>query len=98
MAGVGSDTTLRLVQVVIREIVFSDDPQLEAEVMALGAGILLNDDMTQTKIAQKHGLGRAAISKRVTSFADELKLPPSIFMKSEAARKNYAMTNQPRTA
>lgn len=96
--GMGGSATLRVIQVVIRQIVYSADPQLEAEVMALGAGVLLDDEQTQMRIAEKHGLGRAAVSKRVLSFCDAHGLPPSQFMKSVKARENYALTNQPRTA
>ena len=94
----GSDATLRVIQVMIRQIVYSDDPQLEAEVIALGAGVILADDATQRKIGEKHGLTRAAVSKRVLAFCDAHGLPPSIYMKPKNAREVYALTNQPRSA
>ena len=94
----GGDATLRVIQVMIRQIVYADDPQLEAEVIALGAGVILADDSTQRKIGEKHGLTRAAVSKRVLAFCDANGLPPSIYMKPAAARGVYALTNQPRSA
>lgn len=93
---VGRNSTLRCISWLLRDIVHSSNPRLEAEIMALGAGVLVNDDKTMTRVAKKWGLTRAAISKRVVTFCDEWSLPPSSFMKSEAARENYALTNQPK--
>src|SRR5687767_3618639 len=44
----GGNATLRIAQAIIREVVFSDDPRLEAVVMALGAGIILADGDNMT--------------------------------------------------
>lgn len=94
----GGNASLRVAQVILREIVYSQDPRLDAEIMSLGAGILLEDDQSVTKVALRHGRTKQAISKRVVAFCDANGLPPSIFMKSLKARKNYALSNQPRTA
>ena len=88
----GGNETLRVIQVVIRSIVYADDPQLEAEVMALGAGVILADGVTQTKLAAKHGLTRAAMSKRVVQFCEAHGLPASAYMKPNAARASYEMS------
>jgi hypothetical protein len=48
-------------------------------------------------IGNRHGITKQAVSKRVVAFADENKLPPSVYMRSEKDRKTYAMTNQPRS-
>lgn len=92
----GSNATLRIAQVMIREIVFSKDPRMEAEIMALGAGVILGDDNTMTSIASKYGVTKQALSKRVVAYCEENKLPPSPFMRSEKDRRTYALTNQPR--
>lgn len=94
----GGDAALRISQVILREIVFSKDPQLQAEVMAVGAGIILEDDVTITRLAAKHGITKQAFSKRVVSFCEEMGLPPSQYMRAEKDRATYALTNQPRTA
>jgi hypothetical protein len=94
----GGNATLRIAQVIIREIAYSQNPRLEAEIMALGAGIILSDNATMTKIALKWGITKQALSKRVVAYCDENKLPPSAFMRSEKDRRTYAMTNQPRSA
>jgi hypothetical protein len=93
---VGSNSTLRIAQVILREIASSSDPQLEAEIMALGAGLILNHGDNVTRIAKKHGLTKQAISKRVIKFCDDNDLPPSIFMRTKKDRETYAKTNRPR--
>lgn len=92
----GNTATLHVAQSIIREIVFAEDPRLEAEVMALGAGIILRDGDTMRRIAAKYGVTVAAISKRVVAFCDENQLPPSIYMRSAKDRKTYSLTNRPR--
>jgi hypothetical protein len=94
----GSNATLRIAQAIIREIVFAKDPRLEAEVMALGAGVILADGDNMTRLAAKHGMTKQALSKRVVRYVEENKLPPSLYMRSEKDRRTYALTNQPRTA
>lgn len=94
----GVSSTRRALQLLIREIAFGANPQLEAEVIALAVGVILEEGGTQTRIAKKHGVTKAAISKRVLAFVDRTGLPPSEFMKSAKARSTYALTNQPRTA
>jgi hypothetical protein len=87
---------LRIAHVVLREIIISADPQLEAEIMALGVGLVMEGE-TMGTIGNRHGITKQAVSKRVVAFADENKLPPSVYMRSEKDRKTYAMTNQPRS-
>ncbi len=93
----GGQASLAIAQFILRQIAHSEDPLLETEVMALGAGIILADDQGVRRIASKHGLTPAAISKRVIKFTESSGLPPSPFMKSLSARASYALSNQPRT-
>jgi hypothetical protein len=92
----GGNAALRIAHVVLREIIISADPQLEAEIMALGVGLVMEGE-TMGTIGNRHGITKQAVSKRVVAFADENKLPPSVYMRSEKDRKTYAMTNQPRS-
>jgi hypothetical protein len=92
----GGNAALRIAHVVLREIIISADPQLEAEIMALGVGLVMQGE-TMGTIGNRHGITKQAVSKRVVAFADENKLPPSVYMRSEKDRKTYAMTNQPRS-
>lgn len=93
-----NNAALRISQVILREIAFARNPQLEAEVMALGLGIILDDKDTMSAIARKHGLTKQALSQRVIKFCDTNKLPPSQYMLSKKNRATYALTNQPRIA
>lgn len=93
----GGNATLRIAQAIIREVVFAEDPRLEAVVMALGAGILLADGDNMTRLAAKHGMTKQALSKRVVRYVEENGLPPSVYMRSEKDRETYAETNQPRS-
>lgn len=90
------EAALRVSQVILRQIAFSTNPQLEAEIMAMGCGVILSDDATMTKMGQRWGLTRAAISKRVVNFVEENGLPPSIYMRKEADRATYSLCNRPR--
>lgn len=98
LSKLGGNATLRIAQVILREIAYSSNPQLEAEIMALGTGIILSDDASMTQIAARHGITKQALSKRIVAFCEDNGLPPSIYMKSEAARKTYSLTNKPRAA
>jgi hypothetical protein len=68
--------------------------QLEAEIVALAIGLPGMGSLQD--IARKYGLGRAAISKRVTRLAELMELPPSIYMRGEKSRKSYKRSNAKR--
>lgn len=93
----GNDTALKVAQTIICEIAFSSDPQLDAEIMALGTGYILNQGDNVTRIAMKHGLTKQAVSKRVIRFCDDNRLPPSVYMRSLKDRETYRLTNQPKS-
>ena len=91
-------STMRAIQFILRRVISAPKNQtrLEAEIMAIGSGLLVNDEKTVTRIAEKYGVSRQAISKRAVAFCDEFGLRPSSFMRSESDRETYALTNQPR--
>ena len=91
------DTSMRIIQVLIRQIAHSENPMLEAEIMALGSGVILADKTGCRRIATKWGMTPAAVSKRVIAFADAYRLPPSQYMRSLKDRQTYSETNRPRT-
>lgn len=92
------EATLRVIQVILRQIAYAPNPQLEAEIMALGCGVILFDEQGCRHFARKHGLTPAAVSKRVIEFAEANALPPSQYMRSLQDRRTYALTNRPRIA
>ena len=56
--------------------------------IALGLQRLQRRD-SMTRIAKRHGITRAAVSKRCVDITERLNLPPSRAMRSEKARKIY---------
>ena len=74
----------------------SKNPRLEAECISLAFGYGAAKGISQTAIAARYGLTRAAVSKRVREIKDAFELPVSEFMKSDRARAVYALTNRAR--
>ena len=79
---------------VIAEIICHDNARLTAECAALVSGLsYLGSSMTE--IAQRHGVTRAAVSKRCVQLSKILGIRPSRAMRSLTARKSYrAARNQ----
>lgn len=71
------------------ELAYTKRARLSLEVLALVSGICY-EGMSETEIAARHGVSRAAVSKRCVEFAKKLNLPPSRAMKSEASRDVYS--------
>ena len=71
----------------------TDNPRLASYVLAFTAGLFAPMGMSETKIAEKLGITRAAFSKRVKNLQALLALPPSRGMKSAKASQVYKVTN-----
>lgn len=70
--------------------------RLEAQVIGLAVGFPGLGSMRE--VGRAHGLGRAAISRRVLALVDKLGLPPSHYMKAAASRDVYRRTNRRKRA
>lgn len=74
---------------ILRKVIAVIDLSQNAEVRLHGTCIKLALGMpglpTMTALAEQHSLTRAAISARVKTIQRNLRLPPSIYMKSDAA-------------
>jgi len=74
---------------ILRKVIAVIDLSTHAEVRLHGTCIKLAlgipDQPTMTALANQHNLTRAAISARVKTIQRNLKLPPSLYMKSDAA-------------
>jgi len=88
--------SMMMINWILARIIDSRDPRLEADIMAIGSGLLLRQGKSMTYVAEKYGVTRADISKRVIEFCDEMGLPPSHSMRSVADRETYALTNKGR--
>jgi hypothetical protein len=73
---------------VVGEILCHDNARLTTECIALVSGLAYTGS-SMTEIAQRHGISRAAVSKRCVELTELLDLPPSRAMRSLTARKRY---------
>jgi hypothetical protein len=73
---------------VLGEILCHDNARLTAECIALVSGLSYTGS-SMTEIAERHGITRAAVSKRCVELTELLNLRPSRAMRSLTARKSY---------
>ena len=73
---------------VVAEILCHANARLTAECIALVSGLAYTGS-SMTEIAKRHGISRAAVSKRCVELTELLDLPPSRAMRSLTARKRY---------
>jgi hypothetical protein len=73
---------------VVAEILCHDNARLTTECIALVSGLAYTGS-SMTEIAKRHGISRAAVSKRCVELTELLGLPPSRAMRSLTARKRY---------
>ena len=72
----------------IGELLADPNPRLSIECLSLVSGVCYTGD-SMTEIAKRHGVGRAAVSKRCVAWADMLGLEPARAMKRADAREVY---------
>ena len=73
---------------IIAEILESKNARLTTECLALVTGVGFLGD-SETDIARRFKVTRAAVSKRCVELCEKLGLPPARAMKSEKARESY---------
>jgi hypothetical protein len=73
---------------VVAEILCHNNARLTTECIALVSGLSYTGS-SMTEIAKRHGVTRAAVSKRCVELTELLDLPPSRAMRSLTARKRY---------
>lgn len=85
------ETVWDAVRRLVAEVLSQSDRSLAVECLALSSGMsYLGDSMVE--VARRHGVTRAAVSKRCVDLTDKLGLPPSRAMRSRAARESYRQT------
>ncbi|MCC6352308.1 MAG: hypothetical protein IT577_00400 [Verrucomicrobiae bacterium] len=85
------ETVWDAVRRLVGEVLSQPDRSLAVECLALSSGMsYLGDSMAE--VARRHGVTRAAVSKRCVDLTDKLGLPPSRAMRSRAARESYRQT------
>lgn len=88
-AGEAEERLMDLLRRLMAEVVSQKNPKLTVECLAIACGLNLVDGDSMQEVARRHGISRAAVSKRVVDIAEKLNLPPSRAMRSKAARTTY---------
>jgi hypothetical protein len=86
-----ADRTHRLLRRLIGELIAHNNTQLTLDCFALATGIAYQGE-SMIKIAQRHGVTRAAISKRCVALTRTFNLQPSGAMRSLKARLKYRVS------
>jgi hypothetical protein len=71
------------------EVLTQKNVRLTLECLAVACGLSTLEGESMSSIAKRHGLTRAAVSKRCVDITEKLNLPPSRSMRSTAARTAY---------
>ena len=88
MAGGDGEAAWDALRRVIGELICEDNARLSLECLALVTGVAF-DGSSMSTIAKRHGLSRAAVSKRCVALTDQLHLGRSRAMRSLTARTTY---------
>jgi DNA-binding phage protein len=73
----------------VADLLSEGNTRLTLECLAVALGLSAYNGETMTDIAKRHGITRAAVSKRCVDITERLNLPPSRAMRSEKARRIY---------
>jgi hypothetical protein len=73
----------------VADLIAEGNTRLTVECLAVALGLSSYNGESMTAIAKRHGVTRAAVSKRCVDITLQLNLPPSRAMRSEKARKTY---------
>ena len=84
-----AESTHSAIRRVVAEILCHQNARLTTECIALVSGLAYCGS-SMSDIAKRHGISRAAVSKRCVELTELLDLPPSRAMRSLTARKRYS--------
>lgn len=73
----------------VADLILEGNTRLTVECLAVALGLSAYNGESMTSIAKRHGVTRAAVSKRCVDITRQLNLPPSRAMRSEKARNIY---------
>ncbi len=73
----------------VADLMADANTRLTVECLAVSLGLSAYNGESMTDIANRHGITRAAVSKRCVDITERLNLPPSRAMRSTRARKIY---------
>ena len=84
-----SRDVIEVLRIFVADLVAAGNTRLTVECLAVALGLSAYNGESMTVIAKRHGVTRAAVSKRCVDITTQLDLPPSRAMRSEKARKTY---------
>ena len=73
----------------VADLISEGNTRLTVECLAVALGLSAYNGESMTAIAKRHGVTRAAVSKRCVDITRQLNLPPSRAMRTEKARNTY---------
>lgn len=82
--------TEEVLRVLVADLLAEGNTRLTIECLAVAIGLSAYDGRSMTEIAHRHGVTRAAVSKRCVDITERLSLEPSRAMRSKEARKKYS--------
>jgi hypothetical protein len=88
-AGTITDDAIEVLRHFVADLISEGNTRLTVECLAVALGLSAYNGESMTSIAHRHGVSRAAVSKRCVDITTQLNLPPSRAMRSEKARKIY---------
>ena len=88
------DDVLDILRKVIAVLDLSPHPEVRLHGTCIKIALGMPGLPTMTALAEQHDLTRAAISLRVKTIQRNLRLPPSLYMKSESACKKLSMAQR----
>ena len=78
-----------ILRYLVADVISEGNARLTVECLAVALGLSAYNGDSMTEIANRHGITRAAVSKRCVDIVTRLNLPPSRAMRSEKARNTY---------
>jgi hypothetical protein len=88
-AGAVTHDAIDALRLFVADLIAEGNTRLTVECLAVALGLSAYNGESMTAIAHRHGVTRAAVSKRCVDIITHLSLPPSRAMRSEKARKIY---------
>ena len=88
-AGTITDDAIEVLRHFVADLISEGNTRLTVECLAVALGLSAYNGQSMTEIAKRHGVTRAAVSKRCVDITTHLNLPPSRAMRSAIARKTY---------
>ena len=89
LLGTNNHDAIDVLRHFVADLISEGNTRLTVECLAVALGLSAYNGESMTSIAKRHGVTRAAVSKRCVDITTQLNLPPSRAMRSEKARNTY---------